>query len=49
MTDRDGLYRVKYKGICAGFVLKEGQVVSIAPVLRHKISFWRTIAEWIGE
>ena len=41
----DGLYRVSYKGICAAFVVKNGQVTKCAPVLRSKISFWKTIAE----
>ena len=45
---KDGLYRVVYKGICAGFVVKDGEVVDCAPVLRKNIRFWKTIAKWIG-
>ena len=45
---RDGLYQVIYKGICAGFVLHKGQAVNVAPVLRRRMSFWRTIAERVG-
>ena len=45
---RDGLYRVTYEGICAGFVLHKGRVVSAAPVLRRRMRFWASIAEWIG-
>jgi len=45
---KDGLYQVTYKGICAGFVVKDGEVVDCAPILRRKINFWKTIAKWIG-
>ncbi len=45
---RDGLYRIEYKGICAGFVLHKGRVVRAAPVLRRSIAFWRTIAVRVG-
>ena len=40
----DGLYRVEYKGICAGFVVENGRVTICAPILRRKLAFWRTIA-----
>ncbi len=40
----DGLYQVSYKGICAGFDIKDGRVVECAPILRKKIDFWKTIA-----
>ena len=42
---RDGLYRVEYKGICAGFVVVGGKVIACAPVLRKRMAFWKTIAE----
>ena len=45
---KDGLYRIKYKGICAGFVLHKGRVVRAAPVLRRRMHFWASIAEWVG-
>lgn len=44
---KDGLYRVTYKGICAGFVIKNNKVVKCAPILRKKLSFWKTIAKRI--
>ena len=29
----DGLYRVEYNNICAGFVIENGRMVMIAPIL----------------
>ena len=45
----DGIYRVVYKGICAGFVIKDERIIRIAPVLRRKIDFWKTIAKRINK
>ncbi len=45
---RDGLYRVEYKGICAGFVLHKGRVVCAAPFLRRRMRFWASIAVQVG-
>jgi hypothetical protein len=42
---KDGLYRVVYKGICAGFVVEDGKITRLAPILRRKINFWKTIAK----
>lgn len=42
---KDGLYRVEYKGICAGFAVKGGKVIACAPVLRRRMAYWKTIAE----
>lgn len=44
MQISDGLYRVDYRGICAGFVVEGGRVVSCAPILRRRLSFWVKIA-----
>ena len=41
----DGLYRINYKGICAGFVVKGGRVIQCAPILKKRINFWRTYAQ----
>lgn len=50
MSDRrDGVYRVEYKGITAGFVVKDGKVVACAPILRKKFKWWWTIAVRIDE
>jgi len=46
---KNGLYQVLYKGICAGFVVENGNVIECAPILRSKLVFWKTIAIWIGE
>ena len=41
---RDGLYRVTYGDICAGFVIENDKVVMKAPILKN-MSFWRYIAK----
>ena len=43
----DGLYRVTTPYLCAGFVLRDGQVVQCAPILRKRLGYWRTVAEWV--
>ena len=40
----DGLYRVTTAYLCAGFVVENGRVVACAPILRRKLSYWKTIA-----
>lgn len=47
---KDGLYRVSTPYLCAGFVVHGGKPVRelCAPILRAKITYWLTIAEWIG-
>lgn len=40
---RDGLYRVTTPYLCAGYVVKDGEVVDCAPILRKKISYWKGI------
>lgn len=46
---KDGLYQVVYKQICAGFVIKDGEIVQIAPILKKRINFWKQIATRIGD
>lgn len=46
---KDGLYQVTYKGICAGFVVKDGKIVQCAPILRKRISFWISKAKLISK
>jgi hypothetical protein len=41
---RDGLYRVEYRAICAGFVVEGGRVVRCAPILRKRLAFWMRAA-----
>ena len=45
---KDGLYQVTYKGICAGFVVKNNKVEMGAPILRAKFPFWQKIAVYIN-
>lgn len=45
---RDGLYRVTTRYLCAGFVVHNQLITSCAPILRGKIRYWLTVAEWIG-
>lgn len=40
---RDGLYRVDYRNVCAGFVIKNGRIVMVAPILA-KSAFLRSKA-----
>lgn len=46
---KDGLYRVIYKGICAGFVVENGRITVCAPILRKRIDFWKRIAKRCGK
>ena len=46
---KSGLYRVIYKGICAGFIIKDGRLIECAPILRKRFDFWKTIAKRIGK
>ena len=45
---RDGLYQVTHQGICAGFVVEQGQVTRCAPILRRRLTWWLTKARWVG-
>ncbi len=39
---KDGLYRVEWGSICAGFVVERGKVTRCAPILRKRLAFWTT-------
>ena len=41
---KDGLYRVVTDYLCAGFVIKNNRIIAIAPILRKRISYYKTIA-----
>lgn len=45
---RDGLYQVTTDYLCAAFVVEDGWVVACAPILRKRLSYWFTVAVWIG-
>ena len=45
----DGVYRVEYGTITAGFVVDSGRVTSIAPVLRKNFEFFKTKAKRVGD
>jgi hypothetical protein len=45
----DGTYQVDYSLICAGFVVRDGRVIAIAPVLRRGFHFWQKIAKRISD
>lgn len=38
------LWQVTTSYLCAAFVVQDGEIVSCAPILRSKLSYWRTIA-----
>jgi len=45
---RDGLYRVETRMICAGFVVRNGGVLTCAPILRKRLAYWLVVARWIS-
>lgn len=48
---KDGLYQITKPCLCAGFVIKNGKVDTniCAPILKKKLSYWKTIAKRIGD
>lgn len=48
---KDGLYEVKIKYLCAGFIVRNGKIrrKDCAPILWKKIKYWITIAKRIGD
>lgn len=45
---KDGLYRVVTSYLCAGFVVRDGRVAECAPILRSKLTYWKTVAKRIS-
>lgn len=45
---RDGLYRVQTRYLCAGFVVEHGEVTLCAPILRRRLTYWKTVAVWVS-
>lgn len=46
---KDGLYQVTTRYLCAGFLVEQGKVTICAPILRARLSYWKTIAVRVGE
>lgn len=46
---KDGLYQVTTSYLCAGFVVKDGQVTISAPILRKRLAYWVTQGELVGD
>lgn len=46
---KDGLYRVTTSYLCAGFEIKNGKLQNIAPILKKKFDYWKTIAKLIKD
>lgn len=44
MAEGDGLWRVTTPYLCGGYVVRDGEVVKCAPILRKRLNYWRTIA-----
>jgi hypothetical protein len=44
---RDGLYRVVTPRFVAGFVVEDGRAVGCAPILRRRLGYWMTRAQWV--
>lgn len=47
MNLKNGLYQVTTKYLCAGFIIKDNKVIKCAPILRRKLSYFKTIGKWI--
>jgi hypothetical protein len=45
---QDGVYQVTRSYFCAGFVVRDGFIILVAPILRKKLSFWITQAVRVG-
>lgn len=45
---RDGLYRVRTSHLCASFIIEGGTVTHCAPILRKKLAYWQSVAEYLG-
>jgi hypothetical protein len=45
----DGLYQVTTPYLCAGFVVREGRVISCAPILRKRFPYWWTQAVKVSD
>lgn len=41
---KDGLYQVTTSYLCAGFVIQNGVIVRCAPILKKRLTYWKTIA-----
>ena len=46
---KDGLYQVTTKYLCAGFVVKNNEIIMCAPILKKNIIYYKTIAKYVGE
>lgn len=44
----DGLYRVETPQLCAGFVVRNGRAIDVAPILRRRLVYWANRAVWIA-
>lgn len=45
---RDGLWWVETSYLSAGFVVENGTVVRCAPILRRRLTYWKTVAIYQG-
>jgi hypothetical protein len=43
----DGLYQVTFKGICAGFSIRNGKIKFCAPILKARLDYWKHYAKII--
>lgn len=45
----DGLYLVTTSYLCAGFLVRGGNVVICAPILRRRFDYWWSIAVRVSD
>jgi hypothetical protein len=44
---QNGVYQVTTSYFCAGFIVENGIVIDMAPILRKNIRYWITIANYV--
>ena len=45
---RDGVYQVTTRNFVAGFVIENGKLKDVAPILKRNILFWLKVAKRIS-
>jgi hypothetical protein len=48
MIQLDGVYEVSTRYLCARFVVEDGQVTMCTPILRQRLTYWRTVARRVA-
>ena len=46
---KDGLYLVETKYFCAGFYMKNDELIYCASILKRRFNYWKDKARYIGK